>query len=381
SGSNYKELYKLSVDLGEHQKQRQLQLLNEQKQRRQLQQDEFRDVTGEEEEKEKLPPKQQQSKQPKPKSDKNNTNRGHQHKLQLSEWLRQRPENLCDWFLLPCPVGKRCLVVATYGKTRVYNKAGRTIMRLRTQLPGDWSAQRSRTVLDCVYVQELDTFYVLDALAFGQQRLQECEASFRFYWLQSRFAESVYLNEVSEHNDKAFKLLPYYDFEDAVAIDQALQRYPLWDNNQPRLDGMLFYHKEASYVYGNTPLVCWLFAFMLPDVLGLPVSSEYKRPEEYNGQAVLKYMNEFDKKLQTQRMAYRKQSWRRTEQTAQSKSDATVDAAVEHMDEAVEHMDAAEEEEEEDEFLELRDLIDRERRLELGELDMDCSPDIKTATT
>ncbi|KAL7733135.1 hypothetical protein ACLKA6_004657 [Drosophila palustris] len=371
--TNYKDLYKKSVDLGEQQKLRQLQLLHEQKQRRQLQQDAARhvpdsndDEQGEEEEAQDETPthsKAQRKQRRKRATNNNNNNKKGQHfRLQQSEWLRHRPENLCDWLLLPCPVGKRCLVIATNGRTKVHNQAGRIIMQLRTLLPGDAHMQRCKTVLDCVYVSEMDTFYVLDAISFGQQQLLECEASFRFFWLRSRFDEHGELSQVSKRNEKPFKLLDYYDFEDANAVDQVLQRYPQWEANQPQLDGMLFYHKEASYTCGTTPLVCWLFAFMIPDVLNLSVNSSYTPPEDYQPSAALTYMDEFDKKLLTQRQQYKKRG--KVAEPAKEEAAAAVGAAG---------MDQGQEDELE-EYAELRNLLDYQRRLELGELDMDCSP-------
>ena len=40
---------------------------------------------------------------------------------------------------------------------------------------------------------------------------------------------------------------------------------------QFQVDGVLFYHKEAHYSPGYTPLVGWLKAYMLPEVLSIPM--------------------------------------------------------------------------------------------------------------
>lgn len=364
--SNYKELYKRSIDLGEQQKQRQLAALEEQKHQRQQQQDQFRHVYSNEEESNEEAEQQNQNKsqrkQRKKRGCNNNKNKAHQrlqYRLQQSEWLRQRPENLCDWLLVPCPVGKRCLVIATHGRTKVYNQAGRMIMQLRTLLPGDGNLPKYRSILDCVYVAESETFYVLDAIAFGQQQLLNCEASLRFFWLRSRFDEQGELGQCSKRNEKPFRLLNYYDFEDANAIDEVLQKHPLWEENQPQLDGMLFYHKEGSYICGTTPLVCWLFAFMMPDVLNFPVHSGHVAPDDYRGDA-LDYMDEFDKKLLARRQQYKRQA-KATDEPKQG--DAPVS------------MEQEQDEGELAEFDELRSILEHERRLELGELDMDCTPE------
>lgn len=43
---------------------------------------------------------------------------------------------------------------------------------------------------------------------------------------------------------------------------------PLFKNDTPILDGLLFYHKFAHYTSGVTPLVGWLYPFMVNEVLG-----------------------------------------------------------------------------------------------------------------
>lgn len=51
----------------------------------------------------------------------------YRNKLQLSEWLRDRPEDLDQWILVPCPKGKRHIVVAAANKTIAYSKSGTVI--------------------------------------------------------------------------------------------------------------------------------------------------------------------------------------------------------------------------------------------------------------
>ncbi|KAH8262017.1 hypothetical protein KR038_005478 [Drosophila bunnanda] len=355
--SAFQDLYKKGLDAGEQQRQRQRDLLKQQKLRRHQEQDVSRPLVQKNAKPSEAPPKKQQRKQ----------RAGGVHaqykrcpfRPQLSEWLRQKPEDLDSWQLVPCPAGVRCLVVAKSGRTRAYYKSGWQFDDFRSSLPGDRHLQRSQTVVDCVYVKETDTYYVLDAISFGQQELQECEASFRFYWLKARFDENDY-GRLSEHNEKPFFLLDRHNFEDTSAVEEALQKYPLWDENKPPLDGFLFYHKEASYVCGSTPLVCWLFPFMMPDVLGLPVSSSYIAPEDYQPSQPLHYMDEFDRKLKEK------------VETRLKKKERRVVPEEEKME-----AQAEEEAEDSDEYAALKGLLDQQRRLELGELDMDCEEEVE----
>ena len=52
-----------------------------------------------------------------------------------------------------------------------------------------------------------------------------------------------------------------------------------------QLDGLLFYHKKTHYTFGPSPLVVWLKAYMLPEILGISVPAELLAlaPSTYRG--------------------------------------------------------------------------------------------------
>ncbi len=60
------------------------------------------------------------------------------YQLMLSEWLEQIDNEDLEknWIMCLCPIGKRCLVVASEGCTSVYNKGGKLIARHSSKLPG-----------------------------------------------------------------------------------------------------------------------------------------------------------------------------------------------------------------------------------------------------
>ncbi|XP_067647293.1 snurportin-1 [Eurosta solidaginis] len=295
----FRDLYKQSAkNRADMQEERRKKLLEEQKQKRQLLQDVQRNVDFRQSRQKakynKFPAKTTNFRTLKDAYDCD-------YSLQLSEWLRERPENLDDWFMMPCPKGQRCLLMASNGRTDMYNKAGRKRMSFNTLLPGDnGNGKQTNTLLDCVYSNVQDTFYVLDALVYGNQELIHCETQFRFFWLRSKFAECEELSNRSQYNEKPLKLLERYDFENFADVSEVLQRFPIWPENEPELDGLLFYHKEASYTCGSTPLVGWLFAFMVSDVLGIKVNENYEKPENYV--APLPYMEDFDVALDNQKL-------------------------------------------------------------------------------
>ncbi|KAH8303754.1 hypothetical protein KR018_000307, partial [Drosophila ironensis] len=346
SMSAFREMYKKGLDRGDQQRQRQKQLLQEQRLRRQHDQDDSR-------------PLPQAPKEQKAKKRASSKRSSFPYTPQVSEWLRHKPEDLGEWVLVPCPVGKRCLVYAHNFKTKAYSKRGNCFREFRSSLPGN-SSPKQYTLLDCIYVDSANTFYVLDTISFGPQDLQECEAYFRFYWLRARFQENDY-RSVSEFNESSFQLVDHHDFDDPEAIQRALEWYPCWEDNKPPLDGFLFYHKEASYVCGTSPLVCWLFPFMLPDVLDLRVSTQYAAPLDYKHGEPLEYMNQFDRKLEVQRARRKRQHRQRkkNQNPGESGEPGVPGKPEENM------------EEDSDEFSSLKSVLDHERRLELGELDMD----------
>lgn len=222
-------------------------------------------------------------------------------KLQLSEWWMEQPDDIENWYILPCPKGMRCLVVATDGRTEVYNKKGRFMNRFRSKLPGDIRQRQSTTILDCFYVPALSEYFVLDVLAYGNQDLTDCEASFRFYWIKSRLQEDN-LNIVSAQNEHAFRTIDGCECGDDIALNSFLSTFPMWESNTPELDGFLFYHKESAYVSGTTPLVLWLFAFMLPEVLNVPdVNENYLlgKPDNYTN--YLTFIDEFNRTIKQRR--------------------------------------------------------------------------------
>lgn len=50
-----------------------------------------------------------------------------------------------------------------------------------------------------------------------------------------------------------------------------------------QLDGLLFFHKRTHYLFGTTPLVLWLKAYMLPDILNInvPLALMKTKPPQY----------------------------------------------------------------------------------------------------
>lgn len=338
----FQNLYKHNIDKYKRQEIRRNRLLQKQKLKRLEQQDGFRNHV-------KVPEHCGKVKSFCEKYTDTNIENIH---LQLSEWFKETPENFDDWLLVPCPIGQRCLVVAQKGKTKMYSKTKRCRMTCLSLLPGGGliGSDKDHCILDCIYYQEKDTFYVLDALHFSIP-LVDCDAEFRFFWLKSKFIELEDLEDKYKSADvKSFQLIDNYDISNESRLSTVLQRYPLWQNNQPKLDGFLFYHKKSHYVFGTTPLVCWLFPFMLPDILRLTVSSVYETPAKYCKQNPWQYMDQFDEEMSRKR---NKKTKNKTNSNLSTMED--VESAEEHLDGSV------------DKNYLLESLLVAERKLEMGE--------------
>lgn len=261
------------------------------------------------------------------------------NQLMLSEWLKEVPDDIDKWYIKPCPKGIRVLVIAVDGTTRVFNKYGAFMKRFQSELPGDRRNRRdSLTILDCIYVAASEEYFVLDVLAYGNQALTDCDAEFRFFWIESQIRESN-LDHVTDHNEYSFKVIEKINCGDEMALNDFLSKYPVWPNNQPELDGFLFYHKEASYVHGKTPLVGWLFAYMIPELFNVPFLNENylnEKPADYCNYLI--FMKEFDENIENKRKNRRNKYVERMEEAGEEREEAECDdnTAVSVMRETME---------------------------------------------
>lgn len=296
--SQYADLYKNrnSTELLERkQSDRRQQLLDEQKEHRSSDQDDSRNI-------QQFLQSLQHKVNKKPKKQ-----RVFKNYVQLSEWLHERPDDLDQWFMVPCPKGMRCIVVATNGATKIYSKYGVYISEFRSSLPGDIKLKHTTTILDCFSITTNGTtkYMVLDVMFYANTEMLNCESSFRFFWIACKLSE-LQLNSVGVHNEFEFVPIKFVDCGDEVAVDSCLTTYPMWDDENIHLDGLLFYHKESSYVHGTTPLVGWLFSFMVNEILGFcMIHPKYLEQRPANYQDAATYIEDFDKELKEKKRSKR----------------------------------------------------------------------------
>ncbi|RLN75909.1 hypothetical protein BBJ28_00011981, partial [Nothophytophthora sp. Chile5] len=123
--------------------------------------------------------------------------------LMVPEWLIDVPRDLNGsgsalgegWYVLPRPEGKRCLVVANGGITIARIPSGNILKKFPSALPcGSHKTNKasdSYCILDCIFQEHDDTFYVLDVMCWKGYLLYNCTTEFRLYWLRDKLSEGA----------------------------------------------------------------------------------------------------------------------------------------------------------------------------------------------
>lgn len=154
------------------------------------------------------------------------------------------------------------------------------------------------------------------------------QGNFRNFWLRSKLSEEMtWLLEKSQKNP--FPFIPLEPHRcDPCTISSVMNQFPYFPLNEPKLDGLLFYHGDASYTAGTSPLVVWLKPFMVPELMGenVMISDEYykTRPDNYLG--MTDYITKFDEKTEEMK---KKQFRRKKKLVDVEMADAEVEEPIE----------------------------------------------------
>lgn len=202
-------------------------------------------------------------------SDSNKKANPYKNQLMLSEWLDHEPDGFAEsWLCKPAPVGHRTLIVAEKGRTASYTKSGYRTCTFPSLLPGGHNSTKSSyTVLDGVWCEESQCFYILDLICYKSHPLTDSEAEFRFFWGTTKFSEDLAdIGEVQKKNPYPMIWLPHMTCDKAQLTTSVNKPYPY------KIDGLLFYHKQGHYSAGSSPLVGWIKPGMLKEALDLDVN-------------------------------------------------------------------------------------------------------------
>lgn len=192
----------------------------------------------------------------------------------LSEWLVDVPSDFEEnWLVVVVPIGRRSLIVSARKTTHAYSRAGALINRFPSLLPGGCKrthrVSRDYCILDCVFHEGSQTYYILDVMCWGGHPVYDSELEFRIYWKEQKCKEFDEIHTYSRINPLPFQNLSYYPCT-KESITSLLAETPPYE-----VDGLLFVHKKCRYIIGRCPLSAWLKPHMVPDILSIPISPEF----------------------------------------------------------------------------------------------------------
>jgi len=208
----------------------------------------------------------------------------------LAEWMEELPDDFYSrlWYVLPCPKGKRCLlVVQQNGRTHAFNKLGNRICTHQTLLPRN-------TIVYCIYNEIDEIYYLIDILLWNNQLYCHSEFQCRFFILSSLFNEQKQqLSTIDKNkNPYKFELIQHYFIE---SKEQCIKYFE--QENYYELDGYLFYHSLGIYHEGYSPLTCWLKPFMVEEILEIKLENQqYKKPSDYKTAKLYMHLEQTQRK-------------------------------------------------------------------------------------
>ncbi|KAJ1659399.1 hypothetical protein IWQ61_001531 [Dispira simplex] len=180
----------------------------------------------------------------------------YQDQLMVPETLTDIPPDLVtDWLLMPLPFGQPCLVVAHYGKTTAYLANGNRIDEFQSPLPAGSALHRGSKdaelcILDCLLDTLTSRFYVRDIMYWRGQPFYDCEADFRYFWLQTRFQELEPARPFQQ--SYTFHPLPFYPCDRSILTRYLTQ--PFTSLSIAAVHHFVIIHKQSHYHVGHTPL-------------------------------------------------------------------------------------------------------------------------------
>jgi len=189
------------------------------------------------------------------------------NQLMLSEKLEEIPEDFeTNWIAVKIPDGIPCLVISFNGKTISRNIDGTILEIFYSNIPGGNPLSReyqNYSILDCIYDKEANLYYIKDIMCWKGYPTYDCEAEFRFFWIQTKVSE-IDLKTRNRYNPYSFIPLPtcYCQPQTLTTFLSSNDDFNVHFSNmigpvQPP-SFILFYNKESHYILGVNPLCCHL---------------------------------------------------------------------------------------------------------------------------
>lgn len=96
----------------------------------------------------------------------------------------------------------------------------------------------------CVGLQLDQTYYVIDMVCWRGYSLYDCTAEFRFFWLNSKLAETGACDAPSHYYKFRFSTVPVYNCDQRGLYSAYIESVPY------AKDGLLFYNKYVFFPKG-----------------------------------------------------------------------------------------------------------------------------------
>ncbi|CAI2182687.1 2831_t:CDS:2 [Funneliformis geosporum] len=163
----------------------------------------------------------------------------YRNQVMHAEWIHEIPSDLeNNWYVVLCPKGNIMNVFESILPAGANSYKG--------------NKTTDYCILDCIYDQTKFTYYVLDLMCWKGHPIYDCDTEFRFYWLNSKFAE-IERPAVNTSTYTFNPLKAHYCDQEKISF---LIKNPHSFGYRP--DGLLFFNKHTQYVLGDTPLCGWV---------------------------------------------------------------------------------------------------------------------------
>lgn len=101
------------------------------------------------------------------------------------------------------------MVFSSGGRTVSRNRSGNVVHRgFASLLPSGSYLQSNKkntvTILDCIWISRIGTYYVMDCILWSDQTIGSSEAAFRMWFIRSKLAECGRIDEISKENKFRF---------------------------------------------------------------------------------------------------------------------------------------------------------------------------------
>lgn len=182
-----------------------------------------------------------------------------QQPLNQPEWMTEVPSDFLtfntstqswtnEWDIIVRPEGRRCIVTSSHKKTTSRQENGQIIHIFKSGLPGGGLSHHSgygaSCIIDCIFAESDNTYYILDILSWNDVSYTETSAEFRLFWLRSKMDEISLLQYIphSTNKNKQFRFaLPLMY---PCTYDGLYHAY--YDVATYIKDGLLFIYKQGT---------------------------------------------------------------------------------------------------------------------------------------